>query len=131
MIERNRKLAQLLIEAEAWQFDPGEAWYALARQELRTPPSDDPLERELYALVTEAMEHKRVDSYEADRAVAEARGLVGRSGDIIYQERWLFEDGHWGEWRTYRTKDWDRYPLPKPLGGRESRHRIASADEAA
>jgi hypothetical protein len=62
------------------------------------------------------------------RAIAEAKGTVSPGGDIVYQDRWRFADGHWGEWQTFRTKEWDRYPLPKPEGGVEAQVRIAAAE---
>jgi hypothetical protein len=133
MTERNRHLADLLSHAAIYEPDDlmrESDWIEAAREALRAKPSpDDALERELYSFLESALRDFTVGGYAVDRAIAEAEGIVEPGGDIVYQERWLFPDGHWGEWQTFRTKDWDRYPIPPPSDGVEAQVRVAPVAE--
>src|SRR5262245_33649696 len=128
---RIRRLAWLLSEVRT--YEPADlTMNPILMQEVRdalaVAPSEHALERELHDLLTRTVEAPdTVESYDADRAIAEAEGLVGPGGAIAYQYQWQNSSGEWSKWSTWRTRTTMQAPVPNPADARTIHFRIAPA----
>ena len=127
-------LAWLLREANA--YDPEDlaterGLMAEIEGALTITPSDHALERELYDLLKRTVEQRDTgETYDVDRALAEAEGIVGPGGAIEYQYRCRGRLGEWGQWRTWRTQDTMDAPVPHLPDATYTQFRIAPAQPA-